>query len=408
MTVHPHTDTSGRNAMKSHTTARAGTVLAAALSTIAVLAPGASAANAPSTTVVARGLDAPKYVTLGPGGLYVAEAGHGGPHCVVGTANISVTRVCAGATGSVVRIAGHRTHTLERGLASATVASTHAVSGVAAIGFTGRRMALLFNDGGVGPTGVSAVAAPYGARLGKLDLAARRTGGRLRTRADIAAFHATHPQPPAELGGLPGETLYDSDPHDMAPYRGGFAVADAAANDVVWVHGSGKVTLLGRLPTRPETAPAGTLGPGSPAMRIRAQAVPSSVAVGPDGHVYVGLLRGVPALKGTAEVDRVVPGRAPEPVVTGLTRVSGIAFDAKGRLDILESGTAGGGVQPTTTGALLRATPHGATPAKAADLGVRGLRSPVGLAIGATGTAYITNDTTTPGKGTVLAVTGLG
>jgi hypothetical protein len=394
--------------MKSRTTARAGTVLAAALSSLAVLAPGASAASGPSTTVVAHGLDAPKYVTLGPGGLYVAESGHGGPHCVVGTANVSVTRVCAGATGSVVRIAGHRVHTLERGLASATVASTHAVSGVTAVGFTGRRMALLFSDGGVGPTGVSGVASPYGERLGKLDLTARRTGGRPRTEVDIAAFHATHPQPPATLGGLPGETLYDSDPHDMVPYRGGFAIADAAANDVVWVHGSGKVTLLGRLPTRPETAPAGTLGPGSPAMKVRAQAVPSSVAVGPDGALYVGLLRGVPALKGTAEVDRVVPGQAPKPVVTGLTRVSDIAFDAKGRLDILESDTAGGGVQPTSTGALLRATPHGSSRAKATDLGVRGLHSPVGLAIGRTGTAYITNDTTTAGKGTLLAATGLG
>ena len=76
--------------------------------------------------------------------------------------------------------------------------------------------------------------------------------------ADIAAFQATHPQTPAALGGLPGETLYDSDPHDMVAYRGGYAIADAAANDVVWVHDSDQVTLLARLPTRPETALAGS------------------------------------------------------------------------------------------------------------------------------------------------------
>jgi hypothetical protein len=397
--------------MKSLNPTRAGVSLAVALSSITMVAPGAAtaatAASAPSTAVVARGLEAPKYLTVGPDGLYVAESGRGGTHCVVGVANVSVTRVCAGATGSVVRIAGHRVRTLEWGLASASVASTHGVSGVTDVGFTGGRMAVLFDDGGVGPTGVSGIASPFGARFGKLDLAAGGAGGRLRTVADIAAFQATHPQSPAALGGLPGETLYDADPHAMVAYRGGFAIADAAANDVVWVHGSGKVTLLGRLPTRPETAPAGTLGPGSPAMKINAQAVPSSVAVGPDGALYVGLLRGVPALPGTAEVDRIVPGQAPQPVVTGLTRVSDIAFDPRRRLDILESSTSGGGVGSTSTGALLRATPHGSTPTTATDLGVRGLNAPAGLAISRSGTAYVTNNTTTPGKGEVIAVTGL-
>jgi hypothetical protein len=268
-------------------------------------------------------------------------------------------------------------------------------------------MAVLFDDGGVGPTGVSGIARPFGAQFGKFDLATRRTGGALTKRADIAAFQATHPQSPAELGGLPGETLYDSDPHDMVPYRGGFAIADAAANDVVWVRPSGRVTLLARLATRPETAPAGTLGPGSPAMRIQAQAVPSSVAVGPDGALYVGLLRGVPALKGTAEVDRIVPGQAPKPVVTGLTRVSDIAFDPTGRLDILESNTAGGGVQQKSDGALLRATLGDSKPVTATDLGVTGLHSPVGLAISKAGTAYITNNATSVGNGEVVAVTGL-
>ena len=288
------------------------------------------------------------------------------------------------------------------------VASTRGVSGVTAVGFTGRRMAVLFDDGGVGPTGVSAIASPFGVRFGKLDRTTGSTGGQLNTDADIAAFQATHPQTPAALGGLPGETLYDSDPHDMVAYRGGYAIADAAANDVVWVHDSDQVTLLARLPTRPETALAGTLGPGTPAMTIDAQAVPSSVTVGPDGALYVGLLRGVPSLPGTAEVDRIVPGQAPQPVVTGLTRVSDIGFDPQGRLDILESSVAGGGDTSTSTGALLRATLNGSKPVAAANLGVRGLSSPVGLAISQTGTAYITNDTTTPGKGEVIAVTGLG
>jgi hypothetical protein len=105
-------------------------------------------------------------------------------------------------------------------------------------------------------------------------------------------------------------------------------------------------------------------------------------------------------------VDRIVAGQA-QPVVTGLTRVSDIAFDAKGRMDILESGTSGGGVGPTSTGALLRATPNGTQPVTATNLGVPGLNSPVGMAIAESGTVYVTNDTTTPGKAELIAVNGL-
>ncbi|WP_433893723.1 ScyD/ScyE family protein [Streptomyces sp. CA-111067] len=361
----------------------------------------------PSTKVLASGLNAPKYIALHPDGVYVAESGTGGPHCVSGVANVSVTKVCAGSTGSIVRVADGHVHTVERGLASASVASTHGVSGVTDVGFSGGRMSVLFDDGGVGPTGVSGIASPYGAKFGKLDRAQSDKGGCLTTVADIAAYQATHPQSPVELGGLPGETLYDADPHAMVAYKGGFAVADAAANNVVWVHASGEVTLLGRLATRPETAPAGSLGPGTPAMTIKAQAVPSSVAVGPDGALYVGLLRGAPALPGTAEVDRIVPGHDPQPVVTGLTRVSDIAFDPQGRLDILESSTAGGGDGSTSSGALLRASVHGSQQVKPVNLGVPDLNSPVGMAIGKDGTTYITNNTAAVGKAELIAVAGL-
>jgi hypothetical protein len=397
--------------MPTFSTIRAAATAAvlAAVSAAMLVAPGgAQATVAPRTTVLARGLDAPKYLALGARGLYVTESGRGGRRCVRGVAGITETRVCAGATGLLVRIRRRHVATIVRGLASARVASTHGVSGVTAVGFQGRRMAVLFDDGGVGPTGVSGVAAPFGAGLGKLDLGGGRVGQRLAPVANIAAFQATHPQVPAALGGLPGETLYDSDPHDMVVYRGGFAIADAAANDVVWVHRSGRISLLARLPTRPEIAPPGLLGPGAPATPIRAQAVPSSVAVGPHGTLYVGLLDGIPALPGTATVDRVTPGRAPVPVVEGLTRVSDIAFDPHGRLDILENNVAGGPTQPTSTGALLRATLNGRGPTRAIDLGVRGLVDPVGLAVARTGVAYITDDSSAPGRGKVLAVTGLG
>jgi hypothetical protein len=71
--------------------------------------------------------------------------------------------------------------------------------------------------------------------------------------------------------------------------------------------------------------PPGVLGPT--ALTIDAQAVPTSIAVGPDGALYVGTLRGVPSLPGTADVYRVVPGHAPVAAVTGLSAVTDVAFD---------------------------------------------------------------------------------
>ena len=234
---------------------------------------------------------------------------------------------------------------------------------------------------------------------------ARRTTGRRRTAS--AVFAATHPQSPATLGGLPGETVYDSNPHDLVAYRGGYAVADAGANDVMLVSSSNRVSIAARLPTEAETAPAGALGPGSPAQTSAAQAVPSSVTVGPDGALYVGVLRGLPGLPGSAAVYRVVPGQAPVPVITGLTRVSDLAFTRTGKLLILENNTGGALAPPSTPGALLSATLDGTTPVAATNLDVPGLLDPVGLAVSSSGAAYITNHASGAHKGDIIKVSGL-
>jgi sugar lactone lactonase YvrE len=65
------------------------------------------------------------------------------------------------------------------------------------------------------------------------------------------------------------------------------------------------------------------------------------VAVGPDGAVYVGLLRGVPSDPGTAEIYRLVPGHKPVIWARGLTSIAAIAFDRQGRLLATELNTGG-------------------------------------------------------------------
>ena len=404
--------------------------LAAAAITSAALIGAGTATAAPTVSVVARGLSTPKYMAFGPGGgLYVAESGTGGRQCVNGLGVTGMpTRFCVGDTGSVLDITNKGTRTVLKGLPSSVEEDNHEVSGPIAVTFTGTSPVVLMRNVQSDAIGESSVpglpALTYGRLLTphvvrfKVVKIVTRNGHKLRkvtyvkrtvlrSVADVSAFAASNPQPAATLGGLPGETLYDSDPHDVTRYHGGYAVADAGANDVVLVNAAGKVSLAARLPSEAETAPAGTFGVGAPAQAVQAQAVASSVTVGPDGALYVGVLRGIPGLPGSAEVYRVVPGQAPVPVVTGLTRVSDLAFTRSGSLLILENNTGGGLAPPSTGGALLTATLNGSTPVTATDLQVPGLVDPTGLAVDSGGDAYISNDSGQAGAGEIIKVSGL-
>jgi hypothetical protein len=94
----------------------------------------------------------------------------------------------------------------------------------------------------------------------------------------------------------PGQDPAESNPFGVAVLPDGDAlVADAAGNDVLRVTASGDVTTVARW-TREEIAPG-----------VLADAVPTSIAIGGDGWMYVGQLTGVPAIPGTSHIWRVNP-----------------------------------------------------------------------------------------------------
>ncbi len=147
-----------------------------------------------------------------------------------------------------------------------------------------------------------------------------------------------------------------------------------------------------------------------------AQAVPTSVAVGPNGSYFVSQLTGFPFIKGSADIYSIsAGGGAPTTVYSGFTMVLDLAFGPDGNLYVLqlnENGLGpfnGGSPGP---GQLIRVDPI--TGAKTVlDITVPSgspngsLFFSTGMAFGGDGSLYISNLGTAPGGGQVLRVTGV-
>lgn len=147
----------------------------------------------------------------------------------------------------------------------------------------------------------------------------------------------------------------DSNPFDVHSLGGGAAlVADAGGNDLLLVSNRGDVEVLAVFPGElvstanlkdildcPNPSPLCALPPELPA-----QAVPTSIAVGPDGYYYVGELKGFPAPAGASNIWRVAPGASwaqcgsspdCEKVFDGgFTSIIDLAFGPDGKLYVAE------------------------------------------------------------------------
>jgi sugar lactone lactonase YvrE len=128
--------------------------------------------------------------------------------------------------------------------------------------------------------------------------------------------------------------------------------------------------------------------------------VPTSVAVGPDGALYVGQLTGFPFPVGGASVWRVpTQGGAPEVHESGFTNIIDVAFGHDGSLYVLEFAKNGLLAGPPA-GRLTRIAPGGVRSVIAEN----GLIAPGGVAIGPDGGIYLTNFGTSAGGGQVVRV----
>jgi hypothetical protein len=117
--------------------------------------------------------------------------------------------------------------------------------------------------------------------------------------------------------------------------------------------------------------------------------VPTAIAVGPDGNLYLGNLTTFPVMAGTATIYKLTPDGQLSHHAEGLTAVLGVAFDDQGRLYVLE--TSGPGLGPEApivpgTGRVVRLTDGGGL-----EVIATGLVFPTAMAFGEDGALYVSN-----------------
>ena len=345
----------------------------------AALAVPLAAAAAPPQPVM-TGLDNPRGLAVGPeGALYVAEAGRGGPGACVPQPDGPGTR-CYGATGAISRLWRGQQERIATGLPSiAAQPAGDTAAGPQHISFQGR--------GGLFVTiGCSCnKSTPTGALLDGLGFGYLRhvsASGNSKALVDLAAYEAS---------ANPDGAQIDSNPFGLLALPGHRLATDAGGNSLLDVAANGHVSTVATF----ARVGGGPFGPRD--------AVPTGVALGPDGAYYVPALTGFPFTAGTAAVYRVVPGQAPTVYASNLTMLTDLAFAADGSLYVLEHASGIPGVPfPFAGPGSLRKVPAGG--GASSTLVAGGLPRATGLVIGADGALYVSVNGASSGNGTVLRI----
>lgn len=339
-----------------------------------------------SVTTVATGLHNPRGLNFAPdGSLYVAEAaGDGVSSGNCGTMGDGSTK-CSSNTGSVTRIdldSGESTRVLTD-LPSLIAANGvgNGGSGPQDVVFQGLGNGYVTIGLGGAPESREDYFGDAGAYYGRL--VRFNPSGKVWFKEDIAGY---------ELENNPDGFVPDSNPYGMAAVPGGVIIADAGGNDLVKVAANGRISTLAVFPrvARPVSPPPSV------------QAVPTSVAVGPDGDLYVGQLTGGPFTVGIASVYRVpARGGVPAVVYNGFTNIIDVAFGPDGSLYVLEIAQAaipnfGGG------GRIVRIASDGSQSVVLS--GPQFLFAPGGIAVDGNGDLYVTVASISSTGGSVIRI----
>ncbi|MFN6563723.1 MAG: ScyD/ScyE family protein [Nostoc sp. ChiSLP01] len=360
-------------------------------------------AVAASFSVIAEGLYNAGGLSFGPdGNLYVTEAGIGGSGSCVPPPSGQGDSLCYGTSGAITKIGNGKTERILTGLPS---------------------LALPDGTGGAGPrdikfdaTGKPYVLLGYGANpvlgdrnLGNTDLgkiiAPDFNTNSWTSIADIASY---------ELANNPDGNDVNSNPLGLIIDGNNLVVVDAGANNLLSVKTDGNnlqaiATFPQEILTNPIFPPADTPSnepsqvPSvneTPQLQFPIQAVPSSVAKGPDGAYYVSQFSGFPFPEGGAKIYRIGADGLPTIYADGFTQLTDLEFDTEGNLYALQYANQSAW-KGNFDGSLIRIAPDGT---RTTILSGNGLESPSALTIGLDDAIYITNRGDRPGQGQVLKI----
>ncbi len=357
------------------------------IATLAMAAP--VAASGPHVKVIASGLDNPRGLAIDRHGrVLVALAGHGGDPGAVGT------------SGKIIRISKGGVRDYRVGLPS-VISPEGEVSGLhdVSVGSHSR----VFGAIGGGPQAVE----PRFSSLMRLS----QGGEAIRT--DFQVFRNAHPDL-TDIDNPPNP--FDTNVYGLVSLKNGkHLVTDAGGNELLLVDSKGRVKTVAKFPN--ELIGTAHLPPFvgiPPDIQLPAEAVPTGVAVGPDGYWYVGELKGFPFTPGASRIWRISPRARNvicDPTAThgpctlfadGFTSIVGLDFGPRGDLYVVEIVKAGvfnlfiGG---DTTGALWRVKRGHKT-----EIAEGRLTAPGGVEVSRHGTIYVTNFSVSVGGGEVLKI----
>jgi hypothetical protein len=316
----------------------------------------ASPAAGVSVTTVVSGLDNPRGLTFGRHGrLYVAEAGHGGTHCIEGGPEGTA---CFGFTSAISKINIGRQHARQivTGIVSAASPDGSGATGVDGVSWR-RHHIFGIITGAPQQVPPDAFGPNFGSRvraqLGQLIKAS--TDGSWRPIAGVGArdfrWAGNHPNL------VPGQ-FPDANPYGVLAVKRGSWVVDAGANTLDRVK-HGVVDVRQFFPN-----PAAT------------DAVPTCIDRGPDRALYIGELTGGGNVPGSSVVWRYNPRtQRLSSWATGLTAVTGCGFSG-GEFYATEFSTNGLDNAAPSTGAVVQVPAHSTAPVTVVD----GLNFPGGFA----------------------------
>jgi len=128
--------------------------------------------------------------------------------------------------------------------------------------------------------------------------------------------------------------------------------------------------------------------------------VPTAVALGPDGDIYVGFLTGFPFPTEGSRIERWSGGELVE-TYAGLTAVTDVLVTEDGTIYAVEFGTFNQETFSWEAGRVVTVSADGVTPV------MEGLMAPYGLAQAPDGTIYVSTNSLGPDNGQIIALPGM-